>query len=548
MAYFKDLREFLVALEKSGNLIRIKRRINKDTELHPLVRLQFRGLPEEQRKAFVFENVTDSKGRNYRGSVATCVAAPNTDIYALGLQCQPVEIADKWAQARLNPIPPKLVKDGSAQEEVHMGESLLEHGGLEEFPITVSTPGYDAGPYFTAPCWITKDPETGEVNVGTYRAHVKSPTTTGIMFARSTQHMAQHWAKSLKLGKPLEAALVQGVAPVINYVSVAKLAYGENEFGVAGAFAREPVELIKCRTVDLEIPAHAEIVIEGEVSITETEREGPFGETFGYMGNACSVGYLFNVKCITHRKNPIVQSFFSEFPPSESTKIRGIARGTNLYKLLKYDLGMEHVLSVAVHDDTSAVGVIVIGMKQGTEQDKVWETLEKAYEMLVNDSVMITKMVIAVDDDIDPHDAGSVNWAMTFRMQPHRDIRIHTYLAESFSSWGIIDPSIVSPRDAATKSSEFQHNPPQQSKMLINATMKWDYPPLSLPTKEFMENALELWRELKLPQLKLREPWWGYKYGFWSDEEETMAKMAVEGRYEEVGEMLARERKKIELD
>jgi len=244
MTYFKDLREFLVALEKSGNLIRIKRRINKDTELHPLVRLQFRGLPEEQRKAFVFENVTDSKGRNYRSSVATCVAAPNTEIYALALRCQPQDIGDKWAQARLNPIPPKLEKSGPAQEEVHEGSSLLAHGGLGEFPFTVSTPGYDAGPYFTAPCWITKDPETGEVNVGTYRAHVKSPTTTGIMFARPTQHMSQHWLKHRKLGKPMEAAVVQGVAPHINYVSVAKLAYGENEYGVAGGLAGEPVELI----------------------------------------------------------------------------------------------------------------------------------------------------------------------------------------------------------------------------------------------------------------------------------------------------------------
>jgi len=259
-------------------------------------------------------------------------------------------------------------------------------------------------------------------------------------------------------------------------------------------------------------------------------------------------GCIFNVKCITHRKDPIMQSFFSEFPPSESTIIRGIARGTNLYKYLRYDLGMEHVLAVAVHDDTSAVGVIVISIKQGTDQDKVWETLEKAYEMLAKDSLMVTKLVIAVDDDIDPRDPGAVNWTMSFRIQPHRDVRIHTYPAESFSDWGMIDASMLSPRDAIDKATEFDINPPIQSKMLINATMKWDYPPLSLPKKEFMEKALELWREMNLPQLKLRQPWWGYKYGFWSDEEETMAKMAVEGRYEEVGEMLARERKIIEID
>lgn len=418
MAYYKDLRAFLATLEKTGKLVRIAKRINKDTELHPLVRLQFRGLPEQERKAFIFENVTDSKGRSYNSPVATCVAAANSDIYALGLMCQPPEIAEKWTQARLKPVPPRLVANGAAQEEMHMGESLLEHGGLAEFPITISTPGYDAGPYFTAPCWVTKDPENGVVNVGTYRAHVKSPIRTGIMFGRQTQHMAQHWNKCRKLGKPLEAALVQGVAPHINYVSVAKLAYGESEYGVAGGLAGEPVELIKCRTVDLEVPAHAEMVIEGEVSITEIEPEGPFGETYGYMGNA-SAGCIFNVKCITHRKNPIVQSFFSEFPPSESTKMRVVARGADLYKFLRYDLGMSHVLSVAFHDDTSATGVVVISVKHGIEQDKIWQTLEKAFEHLANNPELVTKLVIAVDDDIDPYDAGSVNWAMSFRMQPY---------------------------------------------------------------------------------------------------------------------------------
>jgi len=546
MAYFKDLREFLVALEKSGNLIRVSRQINKDTELHPLVRLQFRGLAEEERKAFLFENVVDSKGHRYPGPVATCTAAPNTEIYCMGLNCQPEEIGDKWAQARLNPISPRLVNSGPAQEEIHIGESLLEHGGLGEFPFTVSTPGYDAGPYFTAPCWITKDPETGEVNVGTYRAHVKSPTRTGVMFARPSQHMSQHWAKARKLGKPLEAVVVQGVAPHINYASVAKLAYGENEFAVAGGLAGEPVELIKCRTVDLEVPATAEIVVEGEVSIAEVEPEGPFGETFGYMGNACLTGGIFNVKCITHRKNPILQSFFSEFPPSESTKIRGIARSTNLYKHLRYDLKMEHVLTVAVHDDTSAVGVITISIKQGTDQDKVWETLERAYEMLAKDSLMVTKLIVAVNDDIDPYDPGMVNWAMSFRMQPHRDIRIHTHPAESFLDWGMLDPSMVSPWDNLDKASKFALQPPEQSKMLINATMKWDFPPLSLPKKEFMEKAVELWREMKLPQLRLRKPWWGYKYGFWTEREELMANMAVKSDWEEVGEILARERKKAE--
>src|SRR3990172_7244061 len=149
MKYYKDLREHIDALESHDKLIRIKREINKDTELMPLVRCQFRGLPGKDRKAFLFENVSDVKGRKYPVPVLVASHAASHDVYAIGMNCRLEEIAEKWATARRNPIEPRVVNSGPAHEEVHLGDKLMEHGGLDEFPVPISTPGFDNAPYFT---------------------------------------------------------------------------------------------------------------------------------------------------------------------------------------------------------------------------------------------------------------------------------------------------------------------------------------------------------------------------------------------------------------
>src|SRR3990172_8744677 len=124
------MREHLEMLEERGKLIRIEREINKDTEMHPLMRLQFRGLPEEDRKAFLFEKVTDNRGRHFSIPVACCMLGASKEIYSIGLMCSPDGIGEKWVQAQLNPIKPVLVREGPVQEVVHLGPGLLDHGGL----------------------------------------------------------------------------------------------------------------------------------------------------------------------------------------------------------------------------------------------------------------------------------------------------------------------------------------------------------------------------------------------------------------------------------
>ena len=194
MAYYKDLREYIEALEANHKLVRIRREINKDTELMPLVRWQFRGLAEEDRKAFLFEKVVDSSGKSYDIPVLVASHAASREVYAMAMKCRPEEIAEKWVEAQNHPVKPRLIKTGPVHEEVHAGERLLEHGGLAELPVPVSTPGFDNAPYITAGNWVTRDPETGIRNIGTYRGMIKSKTRTGIM-NHPGGHLRIHWEK-----------------------------------------------------------------------------------------------------------------------------------------------------------------------------------------------------------------------------------------------------------------------------------------------------------------------------------------------------------------
>ena len=125
MSYYKDFREYLATLEEAGKLTKVQRRINKDTELHPLVRWQFRGLEESQRTGFLFENVTDISGKTYNSRVATSVIAPSREVYASGLKCHLDQLHDKWKEAYQRPIPPRLVESGPVKEEIHIGDNLL---------------------------------------------------------------------------------------------------------------------------------------------------------------------------------------------------------------------------------------------------------------------------------------------------------------------------------------------------------------------------------------------------------------------------------------
>ncbi|MCL6593234.1 MAG: UbiD family decarboxylase, partial [Alicyclobacillus sp.] len=180
-------------------------------------------------------------------------------------------------------IPPVVVGEGPVQEVVHRGADLEQSGGFLEFPIPISTPGYDNAPYLSSAHFITKDPDTGIRNVGNYRGQIKSARTCGVYFSPHGNDAMEHWKAMRKRGQALPVAIVVGAPPVVSYVSVQRMAIDLDELAVAGGLAEEPIRLVKCQTVDLEVPADAEVVIEGYIRTDVVEPEGPFGESHGFV-------------------------------------------------------------------------------------------------------------------------------------------------------------------------------------------------------------------------------------------------------------------------
>lgn len=512
--YYRDVRDHLRAVEERGKLVRVKRPINKDTELMPLVRWQFRGLEEKERKAFFFENVVDVKGRRYAMPVTVGTLAANTEIYAIGLMCQPEEIHERWTQAQLHPVAPVRVKSGPVQEVVRQGKDLLEGHGLDMLPVPISTPGFDNAPYLTSANWVTKDPESGIYNIGNYRGQIKAPNRTGGLFLG--QHMGQHWVKCKEKGRPLEAAIVIGVIPSVAYAATAKLPYDFDEYRLAGGLGGEPLELVKCVTVDLEVPATAEIVIEGVIPTDSLEPEGPFGEYTGYIGQRGLAPYM-EVTCISHRRDAMYTALMSQFPPSESSKIKHTGTEKVIHKFLRYDCGNPAVLDVVLHDEISGSGqaYCVIKMKKTSKAD-VWRALNGTAGYIGS----YAKVCIAVDEDIDIRDPAMINWAICFNTRPDQDVAI----AKGKSPG--LDPSCYPP-DVPRHVSRMAST----GALLIDATRPWPYPPVSLPQKEFMEKAKAVWEELGLPVLKPRVPWYGYSLGAWTQEDEEEAELALRGEH-----------------
>jgi UbiD family decarboxylase len=539
MSYHKDLRDYLDHLERAGKLRRVSRRINKDTELHPLVRWQFRGLDEDERTGFLFDNLTGLKGLNYPSRVATAVMAPSREVYAMGMMCSPSEISQKWSAAYARPIEPRLVTTGPVKEEIHLGKNLLEHGGLDEFAIPMATNGWECLPRLTAVSWHSKDPDTGVVNVGTYNGLQLGPDRTNLRCGPGT-HLVVHWQKCRKRGVPLQVAAVIGAVPAISMVSVAKVPYSVSELAVAGGIAGEPIDVVRCETIDLVVPATAEIVIEGEVPTDYMEPDGASGEHTGYTIVGRRV-FAFEVKAITHRKNPIWHDFISQMPPSESSTIRGLAGEGRMTSFLRDGCGINQVKDVAFHHCAGAWRICVIRFQDiagvRTHDSVIWQAL------LASQSIATDwpKMVIAVDEDIDPTDLESVFWAVTFRYQPHRDTRIIQGRGASLDqSAGSYSASYEERRFPTGTTS-----PQGASSILMDATRKWDYTPVSLPKKEYMENAKRIWEELGFPRLKPKAPWYGYDLGIWAEEDERLARLAEKGEFDKVAEALMSKGRKL---
>jgi 4-hydroxy-3-polyprenylbenzoate decarboxylase len=524
---YPDLHAHIAALERRGLLVRVQRPINKDTEMHPLVRWQFRGgIPEAQRKAFLFENIVDGRGRKYDIPVAVGILASNREIYSVGIGCKVEDIKKSWDHAEQHQIEPRLVDNPPCQEMVIEGAGLSESGkGVDALPIPISTPGFDNAPYASCSMFITKDPETGRQNIGNYRAMVKSPTRLGMNpEIELNQGIHEHWLKYKARGEKMPAVLMLGAPPAVTFASVHKLPKHLDELAVAGGLVGAPIRVCKARTVDLLVPAEAEIVIEGHIDTEWLEPEGSFGESHGYM-NLKEYNAFMDVTAITRRRDAMLVSIISQVTPSESSLIKRVAYEPAFLHHLRHHLSISGVTSVFMHEPlTNLRKLIVIQMKADTLEAEVWRALYGASSY----SSSVGKITIAVNEDIDPENLDMVMWALSYRMRPHQDLRI---LDHKDMGHG--------PRAGA----DDNHYEATDSAMLINAMLKRPYPPISLPAREYMENAKKIWEELGLPPLVPQAPWFGYSLGQWPEEFKLEAERAVRGEYWTTGEIIKQRRR-----
>ena len=514
----RDFQQHLADLEKNGLLVRVDRPINKDTELQPLVRWQFvGGVPEAQRRAFLFTNVVDGKGRRYDMPVAIGVYASSPQIYALGMGQKVEDIGKAWILAVKEPIAPVTVDKPACQEVVITGDALQKPGcGLAALPVPVSTPGFDAAPYLTATLCVTRDPDSGIQNMGTYRAALKA---TDRLVVRMVARVGGaggwlHWLKYRERKQMMPIAIVLGTAPAVFFTGPQKLPVDMDEMAVAGGLAGEAIRVTRCVTVDLNVPADAEIVVEGLIDPCTLEPEAPFGESNGYVALE-AYNMPMQVTAITHRKNAVFSAIISQVTPSESSVVKKVAYEPLFLNHLRDTLGIKGAKRVVMHEPLSNLRpVIFVQYARDTVRTEVWRGLQGAATLRAD----CGKIVIAVSEDIDPESTDAVFWSMAYRSTPSEDVQIINYRRG-------VQGSQYGPKTA-------------ESTLLIDATQKFPMAPLALPGKQHMAHAKLLWEELKLPALSpnsTKGPWHGYTLGDWTDTWERFAQRTIVGDWEANG-------------
>ncbi len=416
MAY-KDLREFIEVLEKKGMLRRIKTEVSAELEITEILDR----VVKSSGPALLFENVKGYKHPVFANGFGTmermCLALGASSLDEIGARIQKLlelEAPSSFWEgikmlpqvAELTSFAPKHVNSGPCKEVI-----LRDGFSLDEFPILKCWPG-DGGRFITLPLVFTKNPKSEKQNVGMYRMQVYDGKTTGMHW-----HIHKHGARDyMESGGKIEVAVAIGADPVAVYSATAPLPDNIDEMMFAGFLRKKNVELVKCETVDLFVPAHAEIVLEGYVDARERRIEGPFGDHTGYYSLADEFP-VFHVTCITHRKNPIYHATVVGIPPMEDAYL-GKATERIFLPLIK----TQHPEVVDINLPVEAVFhnlcVVSIKKRYPGQAKKVMFALWGMGQM------MFAKIIIVLDDDVNVQDMRQVMWATTTRMNPATDVTI----------------------------------------------------------------------------------------------------------------------------
>ena len=468
---YRDMRDYLAVLEQRSLLRRVTRETDHNWEIACLAKWMYQAMPPDERFGLYFQNV---KGSSI--SVVTGALGARPETVALALQCETHEINEKVVGGLRQPVSPRTVATGPCQEIVFTGEEA----SLGRLPIVTWTPGKDKGPYITT-IVITRNRDTGIQNMGVYRTMVRDGCSVVVNLSPGRQGTlnAKTWTDR---GERAPIAWVIATEPTVHLATVANLPYGKDEIEFAGGLKGKPIDLVRCKTIDIQVPANSEIVIEGEVAPGESADEGPFGEFAGVMGpvEKRPVAYI---KAITHRRDPIYYGYTSQMPPSESTTIQSLVNAGVILQTMR-----DHIGDHAVHDvyiDQTFGGLLAHAIVAITPQvpghgKRVGRTIA---------DITPVKRVTVVDADVDIRDPSHVDWALNSRFSPQRD----TVIIDDVYVPLQIDPSV---RDA-------RGNVTQGSKIILDATKKIDSGPFSLPPKAMMMKALEVWTECGLPEFEI---------------------------------------------
>jgi 4-hydroxy-3-polyprenylbenzoate decarboxylase len=372
---------------------------------------------------------------------------------------------------RLRDLMPKTVSSAPCQEVVR------RDGTLDELPILKCWPE-DGGRYITFPLVFTKDPETGMRNVGTYRMQVFDGRSTGMHWQRH-KGGAQHYRVAERLGRRMPVAVALGPDPALAYSATAPMPEGLDELMLAGFLRRERVELVKCVTIDMEVPANAQIILEGYVEPGERRREGPFGDHTGFYSHPDDYP-VFHLTCITRRRHPVYLTTVVGIPPMEDYYLGKASERIFLpliRKTLPEIVDMHFPASGIFHN----LVIISIDKRYPGHARKIMNAVWGLGQL------MFSKTVIVVDKDVDVQNESEVAWIVGTHYDPERDIQF---------TRGPVD-DLEDASDLAAFG----------SKMGIDATRKWPSEGFSRPWPKKIATTEEAGRVAQAQWEKIRQGW-----------------------------------------
>jgi 4-hydroxy-3-polyprenylbenzoate decarboxylase/2,5-furandicarboxylate decarboxylase 1 len=420
---FQDFRQFLDVLRQHGELIDVNRPVAL-TDVGKAMKQSYR----RQGPGIMFN-------RNGTEFPLVCGVYSTRSKALLAFEADDKTILQKVLAGLDNPIAPTMTNGAAPCHEVVIDRDI----DITRFPIPTYSPK-DGGPYITPGIVVSKDPETGVPDIGHYRFLILGKDTFSFS-AQPFHRFGKNLAKCQKMGVTPKAALVIGVDPILAYTCQVQVSDTTNDWEVAGGLRGAPVELARCKTCDLEVPATAEVVIEFEVDMNKTVMEGPLGEYTGYYTPA-SLKPVARVTAITHRKNAIFQGLLTGKPVTENHILKQIPFEASFLKALKRQFPT--IEDVSVRASAGVSFYVVISMQQrfaGEARQVILSAMA---------SNIRPKWTIIVDPDIDVHSSAEVEWAMAFRTQPQQDTIIVEHIPAGPSDPSIDDPTKPRPMRTAS--------------------------------------------------------------------------------------------------